>query len=229
MKTLRRLYNLPDSILLQFSELLVEALPTDIGYFKEFDSKFMASHADDIQADIDIIYNIKTDAIIRDELSEYTDDVVKALDNCNRCFKSIIYFVAKAFPDNIAVHNQFGKNDIDKVRNNQADMVMFMENLEKTTSKYRNQIIDSGCSPNLIDKIPVYKNDLLEKNRKQEIFKKERGIITQDRLLACNKLYKKVKQVSDIAKIIFSDDPARLSKYSLPTMKSSTDSPQDIA
>ncbi|NJM14275.1 MAG: hypothetical protein HC896_01820 [Bacteroidales bacterium] len=48
-----------------------------------------------------------------------------------------MHFVEKAFEDSLAVQNQFGKEDIDKARNNQFGMALIMENQNKTARKYQ--------------------------------------------------------------------------------------------
>lgn len=219
MASIKRIYNFSDAILLEFAEHMVDALYLDIDLFTKFDSKFTPESVSDIRHSVDTVYSIKTDNVIRDELAELTQNVSVSLNDCNTCYRGIMYFVEKAFPGNMPVHNQFGKNDIAKAKTNQFPMVMFMENMEKMVSKYRNELIKVGCSESLIDSISEHKKTLLERNRLQESYKKERAVITQDRLVACNNLYKKLRPVSEMSKIIFANDPARLSKYSLPVSK----------
>ncbi len=221
MVSIKRIYNFSDVILLEYAEHIVKSIQDDIDKFTTFDKNFTVVSVDEIRQTIDSIYNIKTDNVIRDELAELTARVNSSLNSCYSCYKGIIYFAEKAFPDNLPIHNQFGKNDIAKAKSNQFTMIMFMENIEKVAAKYRAELIKEGCGESLLDSISEYKKALLESNRLQESYKKERAIITQDRLVACNSLYKKLRPVNEISKIIFANDPARLLKYALPSSKQS--------
>lgn len=150
------------------------------------------------------------------------------MDACNGAFRSVKYFVLKAYPDNVAIHNQFGFNDIRKVRQNQGRMVIFMGDFIKVTDAHKEKLIEEGCNAALLDKLPSLLTDLQDSKTDQEVFKKERGVITQERIEKLNELYKLLVPISEMAQIIFADDEARLKSYLLPSPKSSTNSADDL-
>lgn len=81
-------------------------------------------------------------------------------------------------------------------------------------------MIAEGCKKKLIDKLLLDAQNLKTTNIKQDKFKKERGVITQEHVQLLNKVYKLLKPISEVAQIIYSDDAARLAKYNLPKPKS---------
>ncbi|WP_372645244.1 hypothetical protein [Ancylomarina sp.] len=90
------------------------------------------------------------------------------------------------------------------------------------------ELVAQGCQETLIDKLFVDAQNLKAANIEHEKFKKERGVITQERVMLLNEVYKLVKPLSDMAQIIYNDDAAHLAKYSLPKPKSSQNTADDL-
>lgn len=223
-----RLFNIPDANLLEFAEVVAQMYPSDAAAFIAFDSTFTAEYAGTISTAVEAVKATKSDQVIIDEIAELTQNVLDTMADCNQSYKTIAYFVRKAFADNKAVQNQFGFNDIEKVRKSQPKMALFMQQHANTAVKFKQELIDEGCQEALIDQLLGKAKALQEANVKQEEFKKERGVLTQDRILLLNEVYKLVKPINDVAQIVYSDDPARLAKYSMPKPKSTQGSSDDL-
>ncbi|TRX65911.1 hypothetical protein [Carboxylicivirga sp. M1479] len=223
-----RLFNVPDATLQQHGTSVATVLPNDLEKFKFFDSTFLDSYPDTIKAAIEEVKAIKTDMVIIDEMTEKTQAVYDSAAACNRAYRTITFFVLKAFSDNKAVQNQFGANDIGKLRKDNTRLVVFMGDLIKVVNKYRVELITAGCSEVVIDSLQQLHTKLSEAKTAQELFKKERGLITQDRVKKLNDLYELLVPISEMAQIIFADDEARMARYLLPRPKSSTNSADDL-
>ena len=91
-----------------------------------------------------------------------------------------------------------------------------MEELEGLANDYRAALLAAGCNAEVIASLPVLAAALKTADRNQEKFKKDRGVLTQDRVGYLNALYKLLAPIDAVARFIFKDDPTRLSKYSLP-------------
>lgn len=228
MSKTERSYNLSDANLQQFSAVVGETLPKDIADFKHFDSTFPDTYPQTIKDALAEVQAIKTDMVIIDEMAEKTQAVNNAMGACNTSFRTIKFFVLKKFPGNVAIHNQFGFNDIRKVRNKHALMVVFMDDFIKVTNNYKTELVEAGCSETLIDNLPQQLDNLKQSNTDQEMFKKERGLITQDRIEKLNELYNCLVPVSQMAQIIYADDEARLARYRIPSPKSASNSEDDL-
>ena len=223
-----RLFKMPEAKLLEHAEVVARMYPTDVVNFTAFDSTFTPEYETSIKNAINAVTALKSDQVIIDEMAECTQDVLNAMATCNTDYKTVAYFVRKAFKNNKAVQNQFGFNDIEKVRQSQPRMILFMEEHAGTATDHKAELVAEGCNEVLIDKLLVDAQNLKEANIKQEKFKKERGVITQERVKLLNGVYLLVKPINDIAQIIYSDNPAQLAKYSLPKPKSSQNSADDL-
>jgi hypothetical protein len=228
MNEIIRKYTFEDSLLLETASRIASSLPEDIRDFQNFDSTMGQHSIDNILASLDDVFTIKTDQVVIDEMAELTGKVNQKMAECNTAYRTVAHFVRKVFKDQKAVQNQFGLNDIDEARNNHPKMIVFMKSLADVAAKYKDKLIEGGINPSVIDSLSILQNELYEANNEQELFKKERGKITQERITRLNQLYNQLRPINDIARIIYADNPAQLAKYTLPTPKSSTNSQDDL-
>ena len=213
---IRRKFNLKDAQFIEHSEVLAATLPGDLPAFTAFDSTIDSVYLTGLQQNILDVKAIPPDEVVVDEQAEHTLLVNQALNACNEDYKTVAYFVRKAFKSNPAIRNQFGLNDITGARKNQAEMVLFMESLAKTATKYSAQLIEAGCSESLITGLEARAATLHDANIAQEKFKDDRSLKTQTRVETLNKLYERLRPVYDSAVFIFADNPQKLRIYTLP-------------
>jgi len=88
-----------------------------------------------------------------------------------------------------------------------------MEEHAGTATEHKTELVAQSCTEALIDKLLVDAQNLKSANIKQEKFKKERGVITQERVQLLNEVYMLLKPISEVAQIIYSDDAVRFAKY----------------
>lgn len=221
-------YSVSDASIIEHADTVKASIADDLGDFTAFDSTIVPDYGTQIGAAIDGVFAIKSDQVIIDEQVEKTQHLNKAMGDCTSAFRTVAYFVRKAFDGNKAVQNQFGFNDIDKVRNNQSKMILFMESLAETAQHYQAELVAAGCNEAVITSLPEKATALRTANTEQEKFKKDRGLYTQERVQKLNELYRLLVPVSEIAQIIYADDPARLGRYILPKPPGSTNAPDDL-
>lgn len=223
-----RLFTVSDATMIEHADTVKVSLPDDISDFTSFDSTISTEYPNQISGAIDAVLAVKSDQVIIDEQVEKTQNLNEAMGQCTNAFRTIAYFARKVFKDNKAVQNQFGLNDIEKVRNNQPRMILFMEELAETAQKYQADLVAAGCNEAVITALPEKAAALRTANTEQEKFKKDRGLYTQERVEKLNELYRLMVPISEIAQIIYADDPARLARYLLPKPKGSNDAPDDL-
>ncbi|MBN2615018.1 MAG: hypothetical protein JXR71_04930 [Bacteroidales bacterium] len=222
-------YHLSDAVFLEHSEVIAATLPADLPAFTAFDATFTADYVTGFQQAIDESKAILPDAVLIDEMAAYTHKVEKAMDACYEDYKTLAYFVRKAFKDSPAVRNQFGLNDIKKARMSQPKMIVFMESLAKTALKYSEELLAVGCPQSLIDGLPAQATALHDANIAQEQYKDERALQTQLRIQLLNKVYALLRPLYEAAKFVFADDPQRLSVYTLPKPAKATEDDPEAA
>jgi len=105
-------------------------LATDAADFVAFDSTFTVEYGTTINNAVSAVTALKSDQEIIDPVAELTQGVLDAMGTCNTNYKTVAYFVRKAFKDNKAVQNQFGFKDIEKVRKSQPKMVLLWKNMQ---------------------------------------------------------------------------------------------------
>jgi hypothetical protein len=220
------MYNIPDADLLQSGEITATTLPEDIASFTAFDSTLTSSLPDQIRTAISRTKTVHPDDIVVQEQADLTNAMKEEQSSCTIAFQSIAYFVRKAYPNSTAMQKLFGLSEYKNAVNNKNKFIRFMEELSITTEEHRADLIRCGCNTALIDSLPVRAKSLLEADRAQEMFKRNRGQITQDRVVILNELYKLLQPVDEVAQIIFRNDTARMAKYLLPRQpKSPSDAP----
>lgn len=228
MKKKARLFSFSDVVLMQHGAMVVKFLPEDLIDFIKFDSTFLPDYPAGIYTLISKLKTLKSDKVVIDEMTELTQTSNDALAACNRAFRTIGFFVSKVYKGNVAVQNQFGFNDIRAARQDHGRMIRFMDDLILVCKSYRQALIDGGCDEAVVDSLPTLRDQLQVAETRQEKFKKDRGLITQERVEKLNALYELLVPVSEMAQIMYADDPARLSRYTLPRPKSSTNSVADL-
>ncbi|MCT4648148.1 MAG: hypothetical protein N4A74_24380 [Carboxylicivirga sp.] len=216
-----RHYSLPDADFIQVAGTMAENLKTDLSEFRAFDSTIQETYPEDIIAAIGEAKSIKSDMVIIDEMSERTQIVKDIMEKCNTFYKNLRYFVQKAFFENKAIQNQFGFNDFAKVKNDSNRMQSFLNDLNAVVNTYRSNLVEKGCREGFLDELPGLQNDLLVAKTNQELFKKERVLITQERVDKLNSVYKLLTPITAIASIIFEEEQGRLARYIIPRTKSS--------
>jgi hypothetical protein len=221
-----REFNISDAELLEHADTIAATLPDDMPAFTAFDSTITAEFIPQLQEVISIAKDFPTDSVLIDEMAEQTLRVEQVLNLCYEDYKTIAYFVRKAFADNPAIRNQFGLNDIDKARKSQPKMVVFMQSLSKTAAKYTEQLAASGCKEELITGLPEKAAALNEVNIEQEKFKNNRAIVTQDRVRALNQVYRQLQPLHNAAALIFRDDPVRYGIYTMPQPEKPAETPE---
>lgn len=208
-----RLFKISEAELLEFAETTTDFLTTDLMDFSTFDSTITENYVLQIRQSIEQVKSIKSDQVVIDEMAELTQEVKNAMNDCNSAYKSIAFFVKKAFAENQAVQNQFGFNDYRNVNSSQPKFILFMEQLAITVNKYKAELIAEGCKEELINSLSGKAEDFKNADIAQEKFKKERVLITQERTRILNKIYSFLKPLNDIALIIYSDNQAQMNKY----------------
>ncbi len=228
MNKIYRKSPLPDAVLYEHGSKVVVSLEDDIKDFSAFDSTIDGGYINTLQGALDGVKDVKKDEVVVDEQNQLTEGVNRKMAECNQGYKTVAYFVRYTFDGDKGIQNEFGLNDIKGARNNQPKMIFFMDSLAKTAAKYKDQLVEGGMNPDTIDALPKLAKELYEANQRQEQFKDEREEITQERIHRVNALHEPLARISDIAKIIYADDPAKLNKYLMPTPDSSTNSEEDL-
>ncbi len=95
-------------------------------------------------------------------------------------------------------------------------MIQLLNTLHAAAVTHSVKLIEAGFTQAKIDGIAALKEKLAAADNAQEMAKKKRPSVTQERIATLNKCYEILQQVSKAGKIIFANDRAKYDQYLLP-------------
>ena len=107
-------------------------------------------------------------------------------------------------------------------------MVSFLFELYTTSIKYKNELINSGFNIGGIEQILEIREALMNSSSKQELMKKQRPKLTEDRIIILNTCYSTLTLINDAAQRVFRDDFAKQKQYVFSPTPKSKDKPDFI-
>lgn len=215
-----RIYSFTDSDLIQSSRVMQGLFMEDKNAFIGFDANFADPFGENWLVRINALGDITEDSIHVGELTEATTKVMDLMGECKIHYQTIRYFVERAYPGKKEIWTQFGFNDYDEARKSETKMVKFLGIMHKTVLNYKNDLIAVGLTQTNIDKIKTLQTDLTNADYEQELLKKKRPALTQERIVKLNECFEQMQRVSKAAKIIFINNYAKYNQYLLPNESS---------
>ena len=218
----KRPYDVFDAYALQSGKTLRGLFIADQATFLARDPSFGNPYEMNWDAAITDAENQPSDNTIEDQLAQKTDDVEEQMELCRNNFQDAKPFIKKAFPNKPATWNEFGFEDYNTVRKDQAEMLQFMKNFHSTAVKYSAQLIAVNFTQVMIDEIETRRAALNTTNNIQEQFKKERLSITETRVTKLKTAWNFCQTVCETGKLIFRNQYAKYQQYLLPASDETT-------
>ena len=217
-KSIKRLYTIADAYMLEYSKTLVAYFIEDQAAFEGEDTNFANPFEVAYQDAIDLAEAEPTDEQRKDQLVQLTNNVETEMTNCRDVFQGAKRYVRKAFPNNIAVWNEFGFDDYQKVDKSQALFITFMTRFHSTAVKYTAQLTAPAVNFTAarIAEIETRRAALNTANNVQEKFKKDIPVFTQNRITLLNAVWAINTDVAGVGKALFKNDYAKYQHYLLP-------------
>jgi len=211
-----RIFKIPDAEMVQASRVIHSLFSQDRLLFVNLDPDFNDPFAANwLEAIVDSESAVR-DLNMQDELVQLTENVQQKMEECRAHFQKMKYNIEKAFPNDKVVWNVFGYNDYEDARKSEIRLLPFMKNLHTQAVKYSAKLIAANYKQDDINKIGTLWQQLLDADQVQESYKKERIVITQQRIETLNKAWEFVMKVNKASKNIFADNYAKLKQYLLP-------------
>lgn len=211
-----RIYNGSDADMIEASRVMHGLFQEDLSAFTNFDPVFSADFAAIWLSKINIASGIVNDIQPLGELSNLTRLVEEKLEECREYFQYVKYFIEKAFPGQSEMWTQFGLNDYMASRKSETKMIQLLGILYKGMIRYQTELNAVGLSKTKIEQASELQTQLTSVNFDQEIAKKKRPTLTQERITALNDCFEYMQKVSRAGKIIFAKDYAKYNQYLLP-------------
>jgi len=209
----KRVYAISDAEALALEKTIKGCFVQDHADFAAFDERFSSPFETDWLNEITAAEEEAKDNNILTQQTALTEDVEKWMEESKKKFQSSKYHIEQAFPASAAVLNEFGYSDYEKARKSQNKMIQFMNQFHKTAVKYSVQLIAKGFTQTKIDEIASIKTALDAANQKQEAFKKNRSVLTQERVGKLNTAWERMQDVCNAAKYVYPENYAKLARY----------------
>lgn len=215
MKKRERHYDGADSYMAETARTIHALLVQDLAIFSAINTRFTTQFANDFLAQIQAADEVVTDTTAQTDLAVETEQVLTAMDTARQLYNRIKNHAIWAFPSSIAIQKEFTTGYREASRS-QADMIVFLDTLEKATQKYLTQLTDptkGGMPAAIFNEIETVRLSLRQKNTTQEYKKKERPVLTEERINTLNACYDTLMMINSTAQIVFKDQPAKQSQY----------------
>jgi hypothetical protein len=213
----KRLYSgISDTKMFNEAQTIHNLLDDDLADFTAKDAAFNLDFLEDFQTKINDCIAFKTDETYMDEVEQLTKNVMQAWENCKNYFQDMKYYIEKAFPNDPAIHKQFGYDDYRDMSRLQDKVVPFMESLKKKAADNMPALLAAGMTAAQIDQINLLKNAFNAANGTQDEAIKRRLELTQMRIELNNSLWKILQQINKLSKAVYRGNYAKLQQYLLP-------------
>ncbi|WP_062055565.1 hypothetical protein [Aquimarina longa] len=217
-----RNYNLKDSVLLEWGDVIIAHLTDDIKHFSNFDPKLDITFLEDLEQKVTQGYKESGDQLNILQLQQKTESLKNEMIACRNYFKKLRYWVLEAFEKEKVIQKQFGIGRFKNIRNNQSKMMQYMEGLTDTINQHRDALVATGIPIPLLEQPPILSKNLRTINKEQEHKKRTRTVDTAKRIKQLNELYALLQKVNTIADTIFDKQSAKRQLYRTPKSKTKT-------
>jgi hypothetical protein len=208
-----RKYNGTDAFMTESARVNYNLVNSDLAKFTAFDSTINATFMTAYLAAVVAAETVVADSAISDQQVQTTENVLSQMDLARAKYNEVKYFVQKAFPNSAATQGEFGLNDYMDARRSESKMIQFLDEMHKASVKYQTQLVAAGYNAPAIAAIQTIRTDLLNKNTTQEVFKKQRPKLSEDRIKILNAAYDRLTQVNAAAQIIYMTDYAKQRQF----------------
>ena len=208
-----RVYKLTDAEMLEAARVTHGYFMEDKADFLAFDPTLVDPFADNFLMSIDAIELFPSNDQLLDQQVQKTLTVEDAMKQGRNGYQTLKYFIERAFPQKIAIWNEFGYNDYERVRSTQPAFIQFLIQLHQTALKYKTELNSVGYDIGRIDSIAQWAKDLQQSNTTQEMFKGNRPVSTQKRVEQLNNVWEIIRRIRRVGKLVYMDNFARQQRY----------------
>lgn len=210
---MKRNYLNTDAQMTEFARVAYNLMNSDLAKFTAFDSTLTATYATQFLTAITAAETVVADTAVVDIQVQKTELIQTAMEKAKGKYADVKYFVQKTFPTSLATQNEFGLNDYERARKSSTQMIQFLDEMSKACVKYQTQLVAKGFNATAIAEILTIRTELQTANTNQEVFKKQRPKLTEDRIIVLNTCYDFIVQVNAAAQRVYKDDFAKQKQF----------------
>ena len=221
-KQVQRKFKVRDDVMLSEADTFQGMYEADKADFEAYNNViFHAGFGAGFLALINSARKFLTDNVVMYTQAEETAEFSAKHKECCAFYQYIKPEIEYIFPNNEAVWNQFGFNDYQTVYRTKWKMTMFMNLLFETATHYSAELIAGGFAAAKIARIETLANELESEQLDKDEKKKERPVITSERITLYNEVWAVVKTINSASKAVYMGNYAKLKQYQLPHRRKS--------
>ncbi len=165
---------------------------------------------------------IPTDNVLIDKQAKETEDTHIKRKQCVGEVSLAKYYIDLAFEGRATIMNQFGYNDLKKVRKSTNGMIRFMSDFNNEVKSNIDTLVASGypaTKPKLLDQLLA---ELSQERSEQKEASNNRHRMTETRIHAQNHVWELMQVIADAKTYALHNDPVGQAIFTLPRPATST-------
>lgn len=212
-----RHFDVSDAVLLGAARSYASQYPLYSEKFTSFDSEvFGESFHADFMATIEGAEALPSDNVLIDEQAKEGEDVLKKMAECLDEIRFADYFIKKIATDQPRLREQFGYNDLQKVRNSPDRMIRFMDDFARKAVEYRAVLEAKNYPAVKLDRVIALADELKDERDGHNDAKNNRKRMTDERIRAVNKVWGGMVLLADAVEFAIPDDAVAREIFTLP-------------
>ncbi len=230
-EAIARNFSIPDIDMLERAQVFHDTFANDIADFTAAFPHLAAPFNADFQTAIDAADAIPPGSVVDAEITVYTEQLDAKMELARKAMQKLFTYVKITF-NSYAKLVQAGKTTYEKVRRSQTGMKELLEQAHDFTTEttVNAALLAAGYTAADVTQLQTLRNEIHELNKTQERLKRERIEKSQTRIIAMNTVWGFMEQINEASKVVYVDNPAKLTMYLLyPTVSHSLSKPQNMS
>ena len=161
---------------------------------------------DEFETDIQAAEALSSETHNRIILRGFTEDKDEALDNCYLWSRQLRLRLEMAFGENSPEAKSFPSRQFKNAVNSENGMMAVMKTLQALAGKHKETLAKFGQKAEYLAQGAQCLDDLRAKDSTQEVKKDEKKQKTQQRYKDFLKLYRTVKKINRVGRLVFAND-----------------------
>ncbi len=198
---------MPDSEAIETASVMLQHYQDHEADFTAFDAQFGPAWQSAWQQAIDLAVQQPTDEKILDELNQLTGKVDEESEAGLNALDDLKYYVQKAFGADSPQLKTLNFGHPSNLKRTPSRLVVKLLVAHALAQQWQADLTAAGMTAAQISNLQTRADELLDAEKEQELFKRQRVLRTAQRVRALNDMWSYVRQVMDAAAIIYREQP----------------------
>lgn len=193
----------------QFYDNLLENYSSFEQYSNNYNQKFLS----DFETCYRNMMKISSNSTDEIQFNETEKSIDKLMNSATNLFKSVHFFIQRAFPHDYRVWDEFGISEYNEARPSTAKMANFLKGIKRSIGNYRSQLDMVHCPKSLPGQLTTLINSLESTTKAREKQRAKMEVVVIERNELQNQLYKMMVKIQQDALKIFDENPDLCAKF----------------